>query len=456
MTLFRLFLSAPDLLVPDSSSYLEFSPDRTVGYPLILAAVAHFDPDFRSLPYLQMGCLILSAALLVEACNRVRPAPVIWAVVGTAVLANPFVWRYAMSIMSESLYISFSMLFLSCYLMALSSRPKGLGWLALASAFLGITVLQRPVGYALLIAALLGTYFWKSRFSYAAIAAAGPALACILVACASNWIHRGVFATQIFGGGLLASHVALLMPEQLPGPNEQLTARIAADLRPIASGLPHDLSGVRDYYWMTYLSLNSVLHKEILPLLTAAVATSSKTSTDALSIADMRRINTLAWNISIDTIVHEPIAYMKLVAVQFLALWTIPTMSTTEEAAHLRGLLCNPTFGNYFCRAASTDSALTVRVFLPRPVNFAKDIFLLSLMAMSFALPILALSRRRESTLLCGLALIALCINGQYAMTALVEDGLPRYSLAMWPFLCVMTAGSIILIAQKRQDQVAV
>src|SRR5271170_7229226 len=95
MTLFRLILPAPDPLVPDSVSYLEFSPIRTPGYPLILAAIGHFDPDFRSLPYLQMGFLILSAALLMQACNRVHPAPVIWTVAGTVALANPFIWRYA-------------------------------------------------------------------------------------------------------------------------------------------------------------------------------------------------------------------------------------------------------------------------------------------------------------------------------------------------------------------------
>jgi hypothetical protein len=92
MGMFSLTLPIPDLLQPDSAGYLEFSPKRTLGYPLILAAVAHFDPSFRTLPFLQMLTLILSAAALIEACNRLYPAGIVWIFVGLVGLLNPFLW----------------------------------------------------------------------------------------------------------------------------------------------------------------------------------------------------------------------------------------------------------------------------------------------------------------------------------------------------------------------------
>src|SRR5437763_9760561 len=237
MGMFSLTLPIPDLLQPDSAGYLEFSPKRTLGYPLILAAVAHFDPSFRTLPFLQMLTLILSAAALIEACNRLYPAGIVWIFVGVVGLLNPFLWRYTMMIMTDSIYASLCMLALASFFLAILHRSRGTAWLIMTGTLIGIAISVRPSAYAILIAICIGTAFWKARVGQAFGARAAPALGCVLALSTWNWAERGIFGTQLAGGIEIIGNVALLIPADLPGKNHEIAAQIAADLTPLSSPL---------------------------------------------------------------------------------------------------------------------------------------------------------------------------------------------------------------------------
>ena len=441
MNIFYFTLPIPNLIQSDSASYLAFAPKRTIGYPLLLATIGHFDPSFRILPFLQMSILVLSAASLIEACNRLYSAAAIWILAGLVTFLNPFLWRYTGMMLTESLYTSACVLFLTSIMMAIKNRPHGTYWLLAAGLAIAIAISIRPVGYALVAAALSASLFWKRRFLFAFAAITTPIVASVFALCAWNWSQHGIFATQVMGGYEAIAKVAPLVPADLPGQNHDVAAQIAKGVEPFSSRLPSSVDRSRDYYWMTYLSFDDLRDQVVFPALVAAVGARDTIDMNLQPIQMQLRINELASAIAIDTILHRPAAYLQNVLIHFVALWTYPTMSDKKEQVHLHDMLCRPEFEKLFCQAGFAP----IRVVVPTTVAVSKDFFLTMTMILSLALPLVFLLKKDISPLSAAMVVTAICINANYAIIALVEAGLPRYSIPMWPLLCVLTVQLILL-----------
>jgi hypothetical protein len=450
MGVFSLILPSPGLLHPDSPTYLEFSPNRTAGYPLFLYVLARVDPTYEILPFLQATILVLSVAFLAEACHRIYQAASVWILVGCAILLNPFLWRYTEMMLTESLYTSACVLFLAAMMMAIRNRPHGTYWLLSGGLFIGIAISIRPVGYALVPAALFGSLFWKRRFLFAFVSIIVPVVACVFAMCAWNWSKHGIFATQVVGGYEAIGKVALLVPADLPGQNHDVAAQIAKNVEPVSSRLPSSVDRSRDYYWMTYLGFNDLRTLAVFPALATAVAARDTIDKTLQPVQTQLRINALAGAIARQTIFHRPIAYFQNVLVHFVALWTYPTMSDNKEQVHLHDMLCRPEFEKFYCQEPFTP----VRVLVPTTVALSKDLVLTFLMLLSLALPLVSLFKKNDSPQWAAMAVTAICINANYAIIALVEVGLPRYSVPMWPLLCVFTTQLILLALPKRAPSV--
>ena len=190
----------PSMMDPDSPSYLSWSAIRTPGYPAFLSVVRIFDPELGNLPYFQMALLVAAGAFLAQAAARLGGPWWIWLLMGAGILGNPFIWRYAWKIVTDSLFITLVMVFLGCIAMALRRRPAGLSWLFAASVILGAAILVRPVGYALLGVAPLIGLVWHGRRWAAVGAATLPAIAMLLAVSSWNLVNKGYFATQLFDG----------------------------------------------------------------------------------------------------------------------------------------------------------------------------------------------------------------------------------------------------------------
>jgi hypothetical protein len=195
---------------------------------------------------------------------------------GVGILGNPFIWRYAWKIVTDSLFITIVMVFLGCIAMALRRRPAGLSWLFAASVILGAAILVRPVGYALLGVAPLIGLVWHGRRWAAVGAATLPAIAMLLAVSSWNLVNKGYFATQLFDGYNLGKYDHTL---------------------PAIS--PVDLS--------------------------MDVTTSSP-------VAVAKQNNARAWSIVVATIRHHPTDYIYRVLTNFAALWTLPDVSSAEAA----------------------------------------------------------------------------------------------------------------------------
>ena len=286
----------PSMMDPDSPSYLSWSAIRTPGYPAFLSVVRIFDPELGNLPYFQMALLVAAGAFLAQAAARLGGPWWIWLLMGAGILGNPFIWRYAWKIVTDSLFITIVMVFLGCIAMALRRRPAGLSWLFAASVILGAAILVRPVGYALLGVAPLIGLVWHGRRWAAVGAATLPAIAMLLAVSSWNLVNKGYFATQLFDGYYIGKY---------------------------------------DY---------------TLPAISPVDLSMDVTTSSPVAVA--KQNNAWAWSKVVAIIRQHPTDYIYHVLTNFAALWTLPDVSSAEVAFKIPGFAVPLKDGLLFCLMA--------------------------------------------------------------------------------------------------------
>lgn len=286
----------PSMMDPDSPSYLSWSAIRTPGYPAFLSVVRIFDPELGHLPYFQMALLVAAGAFLAQAAARLGGPWWIWLLMGAGILGNPFIWRYAWKIVTDSLFITIVMVFLGCIAMALRRRPAGLSWLFAASVILGAAILVRPVGYALLGVAPLIGLVWHGRRWAAVGAATLPAIAMLLAVSSWNLVNKGYFATQLFDGYYIGKY---------------------------------------DY---------------TLPAISPVDLSMDVTTSSPVAVA--KQNNAWAWSKVVAIIRQHPTDYIYHVLTNFAALWTLPDVSSAEVAFKIPGFAVPLKDGLLFCLMA--------------------------------------------------------------------------------------------------------
>ena len=211
-----------------SAQAAEIGPQRyPPALPLVLAPV-YLAAGFDSLrPYMAVGLLISAAMLVVLAawCRHGRPAVASSAIVAI-LLANPAITGYSGAIIPESLFSLFALLGLYCAdrQELRASAPRSA---ALAGLFIGLAVITRTVGIALVLAVLMQTAVrrgrgWQRTALTLAIAAAITALAVLLTGgSAATEYSAGLlnydWSTPVRNAQLYAGDLALEFLVPLPG-----------------------------------------------------------------------------------------------------------------------------------------------------------------------------------------------------------------------------------------------
>ena len=444
MAAFSSVLAIPPLMSPDSGGYLNWEPIRTPGYPAFLWAIGWLSPSFAALPYVQMGSLVAGAAFLAQAGARLGSAWWIWTLMGLGIVGNPRLWQLAWQMQTEAMFVTLTMVFMGCIAMALALRPKGQRWLIIASLALGATILVRPVGYALLGVAPLVGLLWRGHRRTAVAAATLPAIAILLAISTWNWVHKGYFGTQIFGGTNIVGQVALLVRPDTEFRDP--ATEVAAGLTHIREHLPWDMQSWRLYYWMTTFAYNPALYDYALPAIRDAVQQSFRQFSSPIERA--KQENALGWAVALGTIRQSPYGYIHHVAVHFVSLWMLPTISSQSEAALLRATFCDEAFKGFYC----SGQVNAIKLELSESILKTKDTLMLMAMLASFVLIVVVALWPAAPLPLTFSAVAALCVHANHLLVALVEAGLFRYALSMWPALLVMMAGTAAWMLSTAKD----
>lgn len=422
-----VLLRAPDLpqRFPDSTSYLQWQPSRSVGYPLLLSAVGQLDPSLGLLAPAQLGLFFGAALLLAEACRAASASLGLALFVAGGTLANVALARFALGVLSDAPFGALLTLHLACFLLVVRA-PSPARWLAL-SLTLAAAVLVRPAGLSLLLGLPL---VLLKRPRPAAAWTLLPCLALWLVAASANLVWRGSFALQEFGGLSLLGQVGSLIDGRGDARHGELVRQLADDLRPWREEAerqrwPEETVLFNAVAWNPMFQISSRRVGEYL----------DERGAESLGLGGLPRaaaLNRLAGDVARQTILARPGRYLALVLAHLYGLWTIPQWTSAEGLvrtaarfdlqppgpAPLEGLR------QRHLGFLSARSAL----FLA-----AKRVVLAGLFAATLAGLVVPLRRLDDPESLAWL-FASLNVHAGLGLVALANAALWRYSIVWWPY----------------------
>ncbi|MCG6551122.1 MAG: glycosyltransferase family 39 protein [Candidatus Magnetominusculus sp. LBB02] len=275
-------------LTPDSWTYakpaywmlngtLPYFDHRTPGYPLFIVLLFKLfgNPSNLTIVITQTVLSIASLLFLVYVIYKKYPDAALYAASAIAAYSTSvtFLW-YESNYMSESLYVSFLMLFFSFFINAFHSK-RALTW-AVASCLMGYMIWIRPAGiFILLVAAATVAYQMRNRYPWKATAAFTIPCAVMLVILACyNRYTLGSFTVSPFGPHNLFSLTIPFMKPDKTFPDdvnkaiaESVVKRVSEDQRRTVMS-SWDIQALNETFRTTYaynLAITFELLKSIKP-----------------------------------------------------------------------------------------------------------------------------------------------------------------------------------------------
>tara|TARA_Y100000589_G_scaffold332259_1_gene390914 strand:+ start:6213 stop:7592 length:1380 start_codon:yes stop_codon:yes gene_type:complete len=424
-----------DLILSDSDSFLNKSYYRTPGYPFFLSIIKFFNYDLTNLPIIQQLICIFSGAICFQILNSVKKSPLTWSAFGIFSIGNPLIWKYSNFILSESLYISFSLLFLGILIKGITKKSSFN--LYLSSLILGILVLIKPVAYAFVASSTL-IFIIKFKFNKS-ILYLFPCFLILFTTSSFNYFKNGFFATQIFGGYNIVGQVSNLIKPSNKKENYLIKDKIEKKLEFINKKVPYPpYSNWKDYYWKTTLTYNYSLWKIIEPEIDEYIINKNL---DINEVDKIKEINKLCWEISFDAIIDNPFNYIQSVLIHFKSMWIMPFLNKKDELTIVQ---------------REIESFKNKDIYIPSILNHSypnyiinfKNLVMLSLLISSlFFLLKLLLNSKNPLFLIGGLS--SILINSNHLLVSLVEPAIPRYIMVIIPFLAIIVAILTIIAKDK-------
>jgi hypothetical protein len=417
----------------DSASYIEWSPDRTPGYPFFISLVAAISPDYRILPVVQYTLLIAAAILLCDALASLLQSFWSGIALGLAIFVNLPLMRHPTGIMADSLFMTF--IWAHAALVLYAARRGHWIWIALGGLTLSAAILVRPVGYAFLLALpWIVVLYREKRFRRGAIFATA-ALTPILLVCFGNLLARGYFGTQMLGGKNTLVSMEFLLPPKVSGFDPAVTLRAYEALAPLRQGVETAQGWERrtlaQYLTSSYEKLGVNVAVETVDADPAKWITPSPYWHD---IAVDRLCDRLARTI----ILAEPLRFAGKVAHEFYGAWFLSAITTEANfVAVANG------FGE-FGRQNIEELGAVVKV-VPLWAYLFKFVFFGAIMLSSLVL--IGASVFWPSPALRGLAYTSASVHSYLLLIAGVGSAVPRYLAAIWPLQCAILIGAAAIAA---------
>jgi hypothetical protein len=433
------------VLASDSASYLDFSPVRPHGYSLFLAGYRWIWGNFAYLPATQAAIYIASIAFLSIAVGRrlnSLPAGIGLFLLLYAYLVPGDIW----SVVSEPLYAGAATA--ACAALVFYMIRSSPAVLIAASALLGIAIVCRTIGYALVPAFLL-SIVWHSRprgesLVRTCVLAVLPIGIISGVAATSNLLHNGSFSIGSWGGvSLLGKGLVLARP--LPASDRLAQLNWTSDVaRPVREALAQihnpilETLVVRQYYeylrwWIAWPAFERTWR--------------------AWRIGDETERERLARHLATAYVLEDVPEYLRLVGLDYLSLWTLPRYLTASEQHRLQVELAAagplPLLTTF---AETREGEQEYYQIIPA----AKDALFVygtrAIVAAFWAITIVTawlLMRHCRFVVrgLTDLLFMVIALHSVYISTALVEAGLERYTWPTWPMLVaapLMGAGLVV------------
>ncbi len=425
---------AAPILVPDSAAYARFDPMATATYPLFLRLVgtAHATA-------FQFALFAACAGLFATVIYRELESALIGAAALFAMAVNPEVNRFHATIMSESLFLSVDLLFLTATTMYVTRRR--LRWAIAAGALAGLAATIRPIslpliaGFVLVIPLILNGRGWRDIMSAASLCC----LAWIIVTGAerlySHSVH-GPARTSLAGPHLYAKSVLIDAPVIDKASLDPLEHRYAVaaerDYEPVRQLLGKADGGVAEDPLRAFYQV-CIQHGCSAPIRHQAGASRAEGNSAMLKVAVMR-------------LSQAPLEYLSLAADEYKLLWALNSRTHPARAEQYDAFIRT-------VRPLPLEEGLDENVVLPteasRIAYIVRPAFIAVGIALAFmvlAFPALALRAPRNAFILLGLV-SALSVELVFIFTAFTGIPEGRYTMGMWPqiALAMLCLGGLLL-----------
>jgi hypothetical protein len=437
-----LAVHPPDvaLIEPDSDTYVHFGEYRTAGYPLFISAARALGAALEMLPLVQLTLSCAALAFLGWATARVAPSR-IWApMLVLAILVNPFLAETHFQILTESLFITLTMVIVG--LLALYLHAPGSGLVAMTGVAMGLAIATRPTGYAFLpllpVAALLVPD--QKRWRRAIAVAIGLAAAATVIGLEMATYHERHGPER---RTLLARHLfakAGLVEAGVPNPYPQGDPR-----RAVWQALDEGARGARSLI-REAPSFGASAHIGAayeLELQYRFATAKIQTAASALAVHpdDIRR------EVAFAILSSAPRDYLGLTWHHYVRSWTLFAANHPRETPALADYLASRRPLPLDEAGGSLDEDLQPS---PLALFVQPAVHALWLITIAVAGVVAArLARRRAvSAALATAAVLSLMVNGNFALVSLTGNVQPRYTLAMWPAMIACAAFAAIAVWQ--------
>ena len=423
------------LMQPDSHSYIDFSPVRTIGYPFFLWSVKSVFGTYAAIPFLQLLFLTLATASLAVAFYRLtRQLALCFLLIG-GIMVNP-VYIHIFNILTEALSITLLIMFMN--ILIVFFQKSSLKLLMLLSFIAGLGILVRPVHYAY-VPILFILAFWRYypvpvKPVYRLMASFVPVLVIVVAGCWGQYQKNGIFRLDTMGSFNMIGKVSLIADKDIPSRHPQFMAEMVQFSQPVNNYLNQTLT-LRMRYLLS-APYYDYFRYQYLPGINRRVN------------ADSRIYAETAW----DIVKARPLAFAKDVWMNYCALWQLYDLQTMKEKKLLKTFIDSHIPSPYMSYPWYPDVASVSIKTHPLFVGGIRLVLagialcgLIMVLAAAFTL----FKKQAFSPLILTGATVALVTQSHFIVTALSQAGLPRYSFAQWPGIVLVGAIAIEICRQK-------
>ncbi|WP_167448621.1 hypothetical protein [Thalassospira lucentensis] len=430
------------VIEPDSSSYINFSSSRTPLYPLIISSVLYLLGDIYYVSIFQilvfsLSSLILMRELLAGGFKSVLP------LLALVLFLNPFFWHFHIAVLTDSLFLSFTILICAALLALVRSPQSMLAWLMLG-AMVGASVMLRPVGFSFFPMIPL-TYFYVfdrgdrtgRNFLISSLVVA------LMVFAAGKAIHysvHGVSDSSLASRHLFAKS-ALISAGEAPFPKESLHGKLWNDLEANAISVRNLL----DEAVFVNPGVSAFLLRNYEVYFQYRYISNMLTKYPGLSEDNL---NEVIFDVGLARLKRNPIGYIGLTARHFSGLWQPFSSSFSPFVA----------VSNSFIERKSPlpfneNNAAVPRVLEPRffsYIAYPSALFVWMGASLLLAVQLICFVKKRNIHRDLVIPLImSLMVNGNFLLISLLGVGIGRYSLSMFVPMFLMSFFLLRVVAKK-------
>lgn len=433
--LYAIHFSNIEPLQSDSKSYITFDVQRSIGYPVFLAMFRTAGLGLKSTVFAQHLLFCGATLLLALETAALTRSVIAGGVLLIGTFCNAELMRFSFLIMTESVAVTLCLLLL--VLLLRYCRNPNLLLLSWMSTMAGLSLLIRPAFAPLFIVPILASMGSKWPLAARFVAIVVPGAACVLVGGAAQYLVHGYFGTQSFLGDQLIGKVGIYATDSIATEEPAIIDRLHGPANTVRR-LQKEVSGLR-YRFLVTMPYYDKQRDNVAPLLEEIARETGKRADDVALVAAID----IAW--------AHPVEYLDDIWLNLYALWFLPRLMTQAEVDAFREYIAK----SELLPLVDESSFPIAR---PRATAFAAHaVFVLALAATITALVLWLVEWQKRGPIRPPLAAAAAAsagVHGVFLLTAIVQAGLPRYAMVMWPLMVFAIALLPIGVSSRSDSSV--